>query len=163
MKRLLEQLTQRDSAAAMAEIVRLADVVDQAVTKCSGALPAPEVRERDESVRVRVGAEPFATALSHIIRNAQQATRPDGCVRVRIRRDGRTGVVEVADDGTGMDADFAAHRLFRPFDTTKGSQGMGMGAYQAREFVHAAGGNVDVTTAPGEGTTFRITLPLHEA
>ncbi|HUO83318.1 MAG TPA: XrtA/PEP-CTERM system histidine kinase PrsK [Gammaproteobacteria bacterium] len=162
MRRMLEQLTQRDSTAAAAEIVRLTDVVDQAVAKCNGPLPAPEVRERDESVRVRVGAESFAMALSHIIRNAQQATRADGSVQVRIRREGRTGVVEVADDGAGMDADFAANRLFRPFDTTKGSQGMGMGAYQAREFVHAAGGDVNVTTAPGAGTTFKIILPLHE-
>nr|MBA3563498.1 hypothetical protein [Gammaproteobacteria bacterium] len=63
----------------------------------------------------------------------------------------------------GMDADFAANRLFRPFDTTKGSQGMGVGAYQTREFVRAAGGEVDVVTAPGEGTTFKITLPLYES
>ncbi|MGH9176625.1 MAG: ATP-binding protein, partial [Vicinamibacterales bacterium] len=163
MNRLLEQLTRGDArAAVLPELVRLADVVDQAVGKCNGQMPVPQIRERDDTVRVRVAGEPFAAVLSHVIRNAQQATAADGCVHVRMRREGSMAVVEIEDDGTGMDADFAANRLFRPFDSTKGSQGMGMGAYQTREFVRAAGGEVEVVTAPGEGTTFKISLPLHQ-
>ncbi|MGH8496335.1 MAG: XrtA/PEP-CTERM system histidine kinase PrsK [Gammaproteobacteria bacterium] len=162
MNRLLEQLTRGEARAVLPEVVRLADVVDQAVGKCNGPKPAPQVRNRDESVRVRVAGEPFAAVLSHVIRNAQQATAADGYVHVCMRREGSMAVVEIADNGTGMDADFATNRLFRPFDSTKGSQGMGMGAYQTREFVRAAGGEVDVVTAPGEGTTFKISLPLHQ-
>ncbi|CAN5297433.1 PEP-CTERM system histidine kinase PrsK [soil metagenome] len=163
MNRLLEQLRRGDATGAMPEVVRLVDVVDQAVDKCNGAQPAPQVRTRDESLRIRVATERFAAVLGHVIRNAQQATAADGFVHVRMRCSDSMAIVEIADNGTGMDADFAANRLFRPFDTTKGSQGMGVGAYQAREFVRAAGGDVDVVTAPGEGTTFRITLPLYEA
>ena len=39
------------------------------------------------------------------------------------------------------------HRLFRPFDSTKGSKGMGIGAYQVREYARALGGDVEVWSA----------------
>jgi len=69
-------------------------------------------------------------------------------------------VIEVSDNGCGMDEQFVRERLFRPFDTTKGSKGMGIGAYQTREFVRASGGDVQVHSQPGTGTRFIIRLPL---
>jgi signal transduction histidine kinase len=69
-------------------------------------------------------------------------------------------VIEVRDTGRGMDADFLRQRLFRPFDTTKGTQGMGIGAFQTREFVRMAGGDVQVESEVGKGTRFVISLPL---
>jgi signal transduction histidine kinase len=66
----------------------------------------------------------------------------------------------VTDSGCGMNADFIKARLFRPFDSTKGSKGMGIGAYQVREYVHSIGGRVRVTSIPGEGTQFVLRLPL---
>jgi signal transduction histidine kinase len=59
-----------------------------------------------------------------------------------------------------MEEEFVRHRLFRPFDTTKGSQGMGVGAYQAREFIVASGGLMNVDSQPGLGTTITIHLPV---
>ena len=59
-----------------------------------------------------------------------------------------------------MDAAFIRERLFRPFDTTKGSQGMGIGAFQTREFVRMAGGDVHVESDVGKGTRFLISIPL---
>ena len=53
-----------------------------------------------------------------------------------------------------------AERLFKPFDTTKGNAGMGIGVYESREVVAAAGGRMEVTSEPGHGTTFRISLPV---
>ena len=44
------------------------------------------------------------------------------------------------------------------FDTTKGSEGMGIGAYQLREYVQSIGGSVDVSSTPGRGTTFVVRL-----
>jgi signal transduction histidine kinase len=58
-----------------------------------------------------------------------------------------------------MEPTFLRERLFRPFDSTKGSKGMGIGAYQAREFVRNAGGEITVESQAGQGTTFRISLP----
>jgi len=72
-------------------------------------------------------------------------------------------LIEVVDDGAGMEPDFVRERLFRPFDTTKGSKGMGIGAYQARTFVVEAGGSLRVESEPGKGTRFAIRLPVYAA
>ena len=69
-------------------------------------------------------------------------------------------VLRVIDQGAGMDAEFIRQRLFRPFDSTKGSKGMGIGAYQAREYARGLGVDVEVQSEPGKGTEFCIRLPL---
>ena len=61
-----------------------------------------------------------------------------------------------------MTPEFISERLFRPFDSTKGSESMGIGAYQAREYVRMLRGQLDVRSAPGEGTTFTLRLPAAE-
>ena len=50
-------------------------------------------------------------------------------------------------------------QLFKPFESTKGLTGMGIGAYQAREYVRQLGGNIDVTSEPGMGSCFSVLLP----
>ena len=67
-------------------------------------------------------------------------------------------VVEVVDSGPGMDAVFIRDQLFRPFMTSKAG-GSGIGAFQAREMVREAGGDLVVVSAPGQGTTMRLLLP----
>jgi signal transduction histidine kinase len=93
------------------------------------------------------------------VRNAQDATAPPGSVSIIVRQAGPHAVLEVADTGTGMDAEFVRNRLFRPFDTTKGERGLGIGAYEAREFVRKCGGTIEVDSTPGKGTRFIISLP----
>ena len=58
-----------------------------------------------------------------------------------------------------MSAEFIRNRLFRPFDSTKGVEGMGIGAYQARELVRKLGGELRVESQLKAGTTVIITLP----
>ena len=57
-----------------------------------------------------------------------------------------------------MSAEFIRERLFRPFDSTKGSHSMGIGAYQAREDVGTLVGQMGVSSEPGVGTVFTIQL-----
>lgn len=71
--------------------------------------------------------------------------------------------LSVADTGTGMSEDFLKERLFKPFDTTKGSKGMGIGAYQVREYVKSIGGRLKVRSHPGRGTCITLLLPLAES
>jgi signal transduction histidine kinase len=61
-----------------------------------------------------------------------------------------------------MDSKFIAERLFRPFDTTKGNAGMGIGVYETREYIVKLSGQIVVESQPGKGSTFTITLPLDE-
>jgi signal transduction histidine kinase len=102
-------------------------------------------------------------AVTHAIRNAQDATPPDGRLDVRLAAGDGRACIEVEDNGGGMDAEFVRHHLFKPFDSTKGAKGMGIGAYQIRETLRAAGGDVEVESEPGTGTLLRMSVPLAAA
>ena len=99
-------------------------------------------------------------AVCHAIRNAQDATDADGHINVDLVAGPSRCAIHIRDSGRGMDADFIQDRLFRPFDSTKGAEGMGIGAYQIRETVRMCGGDVEVDSVSGEGTTFTLHLPL---
>jgi putative PEP-CTERM system histidine kinase len=162
MSRLLEQL-RRGETFGVARRVRLAQVCAETVQRCTDRRPAPVLAAADEDLEVLVSAERLGLVLEHVIRNAQDATPPEGQVEVELRRAAHQAMIEVRDNGRGMDHTFIRERLFRPFDTTKGSQGMGIGAFQTREFVRMAGGDVRVESNVGKGTRFVIFLPLAAA
>ena len=100
------------------------------------------------------------TLTEHLIRNAQDATDDSGTIDVSLVVEGNNAVISISDTGSGMTPEFIRERLFRPFDSTKGSQSMGIGAYQAREYVRQLGGTLEVTSKVGEGTRFDIRLPV---
>ena len=162
MTRLMDQLRGR-ALAGESHRIELGSLCAEAVRRCATAAPVPTLEAGDRNVEVVVDRERLLQALEHVIRNAQQATPPDGSVIVSLTRAGEQAVLEVADTGSGMDAEFIHHRLFRPFDTTKGAGGFGIGAYQAREFVRGCGGQVEVESAPRKGTRFIFRLPLAPA
>jgi putative PEP-CTERM system histidine kinase len=159
MSRLLEQL-RRGEAASTPRRTALRTVAEEVVASCAQRRPQPVLEMPAEALEVVAQPERLALVLSHVIGNAQDATPATGSVRVTLRRDSDRAVIEVSDNGCGMDEQFVRERLFRPFDTTKGSKGMGIGAYQTREFVRASGGDVQVHSQPGRGTRFIIRLPL---
>lgn len=159
MTGLIGQLQSRDVHGQLRDVA-LAQVVDGAVTRCQGRRPTPRVECRLDGAIVRADAEKLGSIFDHTIRNAQEATGADGHVVIRLYADGDHVRLEVQDDGPGMDPEFVRDRLFRPFDTTKGSKGMGIGAYQTREYVRQLGGEVEVQSSPGRGTTLCIRLPL---
>jgi signal transduction histidine kinase len=99
-------------------------------------------------------------ALYHAIRNAQDATSADGEVVVALEPGDGHCIIRIADTGRGMDEEFVRERLFKPFDSTKGAQGMGIGAYQLRETVQAIGGQLRIESQPGVGTTVTIELKV---
>jgi signal transduction histidine kinase len=114
----------------------------------------------DRELPVSADPERLAAVIDHVIRNAQDATPPGGSVALRLDAVGDEAHLHVVDEGAGMDAEFVRQRLFRPFDSTKGSKGMGIGAYQTREYARWLGGDVEVHSTPGKGTDFCIRLPL---
>jgi putative PEP-CTERM system histidine kinase len=159
MTRLIEQLRSPDAAGRQREI-DLSEVLRAAIERTGSRLPRPQLLQAPEVARISADSERLGAILDHIIRNAQDATGVQGSIMVTLRVEAERALLTVEDTGSGMDMKFVQDRLFRPFDSTKGSKGMGIGAYQAREYVRYIGGDVEVRSAPGQGTRFSIMLPL---
>jgi PAS domain S-box-containing protein len=103
--------------------------------------------------------------VTNLLINALEALGGRGTIQIRARevkpdRDGLPPTVElrISDDGPGIPLD-VKERMFNPFFSTK-PQGSGLGLAIVRKIVDAHDGRIDVTTAPGEGTTFTIVLPI---
>lgn len=105
-------------------------------------------------------ADALRRSLRNLLRNAVEAGARSLKIAVRSTRLGEARAVEVAvrDDGPGMTPEQAA-RAFEPFFTTK-ARGTGLGLAISRQELEDAGGSLCCESAPGKGTTFRITLPL---
>lgn len=159
MTRLIEQISSYGAAAKL-DSIRLNDMVRTAVQRCSRREPIPSFDGAADDVWVKADAERLTAVIEHVVRNAQDAAIDGSTVTVSTARAGDEVTITVVDTGRGMDPEFVRERLFRPFDSTKGSKGMGIGAYQTREYIQMLGGRVEVQSSPGSGTRFSITLPV---
>ncbi|GAB4345487.1 MAG: PEP-CTERM system histidine kinase PrsK [Gammaproteobacteria bacterium] len=162
MNRLLEQL-RAGAVPRPCETVNLAQIAREAVEACADRMPRPELKGSEKVLMVDADRERLLSVIRHLILNAQEATPPDGFVRLRIGEEGETGYLEIADNGCGMDAEFVRDRLFRPFDSTKGLTGMGIGAFEGRELFRSMGGDIEVESVPGMGTRLRCLVPMDAA
>ncbi|MBQ0720359.1 MAG: PEP-CTERM system histidine kinase PrsK [Gammaproteobacteria bacterium] len=143
--------------------IDLTELLNKLVTSHSSRLPAPELEIRTPIQSVFADLEQLSTVFSHIIQNAQEATENTEQIIVRLFDHAGQVVIEVEDNGCGMDKEFIHQRLFKPFDSTKGLTGMGIGAFESREYIRSLGGNIDVESTPGKGSLFRITIPRPES
>ena len=122
-----------------------------------GSVPVePDITNDD--VRVRMDTQDLHSVLTHLVTNAMEASRQGDSVKVRMRVQESRVVLDVEDNGPGMDAAFVRNELFTPLRTTK-SRGHGIGAFQAREMVRSAGGDIEVISVPGHGTIMRVIMP----
>ena len=117
------------------------------------------------NVQVRLDRTRMGQVVLNLLQNALQAM-PDGgvlTVRTQRSRNRRGPVVEVSvgDTGQGIDADLR-EKLFVPFFTTK-QAGTGLGLPISRRIVEAHGGDLEVHSAPGRGSTFVVRLGADEA
>ena len=159
MKRLLVQL--RGAYTLEPPVPVALDVlVRQAVTARSGFKPAPRLEVGDGAVSVVGHPARLERVIGHLIQNAIEATPPEGSVVVRLSRQDGSAIIAIADTGRGMSEQFVRNRLFRPFESTKAT-GMGIGTYEARQYVRELGGRIEVESREAQGTVFRVTLPLY--
>ena len=107
---------------------------------------------------VAIGPGAFDAVMTHLLDNAVEAAGPAAPIRIVLCREPRQILLDIVDHGPGMSPDFVRDELFRPFRTSK-REGSGIGAFQARELLREAGGDLIVLSRPGEGTTMRMLLP----
>jgi putative PEP-CTERM system histidine kinase len=157
--RLIEQLG-RGAYVERREPVTLDEIVKAAIEHTQARRPIPALRVEAADLRVVASRDRLTQIVEHLIRNAQDVVSDRGSVTVRVASAGSDALIEVVDDGPGMSRQFVRDRLFRPFQGTKGAGGMGIGVYQAREYARSLGGDVTVSSVPGQGSTFRVRLPV---
>ena len=158
MNKVLTQLRRGEAKDAIRPI-SLADVLADAASSKRAFKLKPELTLPDTSLQVCADKERLTRAIGHILQNALEATPQTGKVSLSTQHEGDMAVVEIRDSGVGMEETFIRNHLFQPFDSTKGA-GMGIGAYESRETLRAMGGHIDVISTPGQGTLFRLSLPV---
>jgi signal transduction histidine kinase len=132
-----------------------------------------EARRRNVRLDLQVVGKTIATADAdklqqvalNLVRNALEAAREGGSVSVRLRERHEPEpslILEVEDTGAGIDPAVREH-LFEPFFTTKAATGgTGLGLSVVKSIVEEHRGTVEVIEAPGNGVTFRVSLPTGE-
>ena len=144
------------------EVVRATDgllqrVIGDNVELVTTLAKQPVVVKADRSQLERV--------ITNLAVNARDAMPGGGMLRIEVStvgfEAGHDGfaLLRVVDEGAGMDA-ATASRIFEPFFTTKGDTGTGLGLPTVHGIVAQSGGKVVVDTAPGNGSTFSVYLPL---
>ncbi|MFQ5519791.1 MAG: nitrogen regulation protein NR(II) [Candidatus Methylomirabilia bacterium] len=144
--------------------VNLAEILDEVVLLLEhGPLPpnVKIVRDYGQELSVRVDAQQLRQAIWNLCPNALDAMPEGGELRIGARIVGHERAqdleVWVADTGRGIKAEDLAH-VFEPFYSTK-AEGSGLGLAVVDRVVQEHGGQVEVWSAPGEGTTFTLRLP----
>lgn len=160
MRQLLLQLRDGTTSSSGGSGVNLERVMKSVKQSKLAQRPAIEVVVKDR-LSVRGDGDRIERVIGHLVQNALDATPANGFVQVTVTREGSMAAIEIRDSGTGMSAEFIRDKLFRPFTSTK-SSGMGIGAYESRQYVQELGGDVRVSSQEGDGTTFKVTLPLLE-
>jgi putative PEP-CTERM system histidine kinase len=161
MNRILMQLRSGGMPVEPPVPVPLIDIVQRAVSSKSLSAIVPQVHTNDADLWVTANAERLERVIGHLVQNAIEATPPEGSVDVRVAKRGADAIVEVCDTGRGMSEEFVRDTLFKPFESTK-QTGMGIGTFESREYIRELGGRMEVSSAPGKGSKFTISLPVVE-
>jgi putative PEP-CTERM system histidine kinase len=152
----------RDKLEIRSAEVDLNQVVKETLANLNGSLTGCCLVENLQPVpRLFVDQEQIQKVLTNLILNAGDAIGGDG--EIRVTTGTRNGWAELAvkDTGCGISHEFMDHCLFRPFRTTK-PKGTGIGLFQSKMIVEAHKGLLEVESREGQGSTFRVLLPVKE-
>jgi PAS domain S-box-containing protein len=137
----------------------LASVVEAA--EGEGAMRGVELVTRglDRELVAPVDGQRLRQAVTNVVRNALEAVErhPQPRVEVRLYPRGSAAVVEVADNGSGIASEHR-EKLFLPFFTTKPT-GTGLGMAIVKKIMDLHGGEIEIDSAPGDGTAVRLVIP----
>jgi len=146
------------------EPVRLDELVRSAVESFHDQAPGCEIEvDAQDGLVVQGNAEQLRRVVVNLVENAVQYGGPESVVRLTVKRRGRRGILQVSDSGPGIAEEHIPHifdRFYRVDSARRRSTGgTGLGLAIVREIITAHGGSVQVESHPGQGSTFRVTLP----
>jgi signal transduction histidine kinase len=152
-------MSAKPQSAALAP-VQLSSMVAAAVDSVRSQLTHRQIGLTVESGtdgRVLADAARLPRALVNILTNAAEATRPGGAIRVVTRTDGDMRVIEISDEGVGIDPALIGH-IFDPFVTGR-PDGIGLGLLNARDIIESHHGRIGLASGAERGTVVTIWLP----
>ena len=119
------------------------------------------VKDIPESVpKVMVNGDQLEQVFINIVLNSGDAMSGEGRLEVRVKPNGKFLEVDFSDSGPGIPPD-RIERIFDPFYTTK-ENGTGLGLSVSYTIVRSFGGSITASSKPGEGSIFRVRLPIYE-
>jgi putative PEP-CTERM system histidine kinase len=158
LEKMLTQLRNKSVIENERARVNIAQLLEKVVKQRN--LQQPHINlSCANDIAVVIEPETFSSVINHLLQNAQEATNESGWVNISVDYIDQALHISISDNGCGMSETFIKERLFKPFDTTKGNAGMGIGVFEAKQFVENLGGSIQVTSAEGKGTTFVLTIP----
>jgi heavy metal sensor kinase len=171
ISQLVERLLTLARIDAGVDRLRTEKVDVAALAEQCTALVRPLAEARGLSLRLHNSGEAVLSAdpgklrevLTNLLHNAIEYNRPQGSVELTVARDNGTLRVEVRDTGIGIAPEVRAHifeRFYRA-DPSRHAEGLhaGLGLAIVKGYVDLMGGSIDVESAPGQGSTFRVELP----
>ncbi|MCS5712060.1 XrtA/PEP-CTERM system histidine kinase PrsK [Candidatus Berkiella aquae] len=159
--RLLLQMRDRGKLLG-SQTIHIAQALQKVIQLTNHRHPIPRMDWQivSNDIQVLGNEDQFVNILCHLVENAQQATAEHGEVTLSVMlNDGKLSIA-IRDSGCGMEAEFLHGDLYKPFITTKGEKGMGIGVYEAKEYVNHVGGKLSVETEKNKGSTFTLEFPL---
>ena len=166
MTRLLKQLSDNsDKQTAVssqnnaASSFSINSLIKELVHKFSKNKPAPIYSDYKDDIFIFADYEKLLNVIGHIIQNAQEACYESGTINVYLTMQNNYAEVKIIDSGCGMTQDFIKNDLFRPFQSSKGVSGMGIGAYQCQQYVLSLNGTLEVSSQKDTGSEFTISIP----
>ena len=160
MNKMMDVLSGK-STSSKSSRVNIISVLEELVhhRQIAGGKPVPILGCESSTFFVKADKNQLLAILGHLVQNAQDATDDNGKITISQQRSTDGVVIEIEDTGSGMSEDFIKNNLFKPFKTTKGTKGMGIGVYEAREIILAIGGRIEVRSEVNKGTCFKLTIP----
>jgi len=139
--------------------MNLNDLLEETLSALNGQVSSRIVRCMEDLPAIPLDGEQVRKVCLNLLLNAIEASPPAGKIEVRtFAKDGDV-VLIIADHGCGISREFIQSSLFRPFQTTK-PHGLGIGLFQCKKIVEAHKGRIEVESEEGNGSTFRVVLPL---
>ncbi len=137
----------------------LEEVVTSTLTGLNGLIKTSIVEELHPVPRVFLDPVQISKVLTNLVLNAHEAIGDEG--EILVITGSQDGWVEltVSDNGCGISKEFMDQFLFQPFRTTK-TRGTGIGLFQSKMIVDAHKGQIEVESREGEGSIFRVLLPV---
>ncbi|MDP2561118.1 XrtA/PEP-CTERM system histidine kinase PrsK [Psychrobium sp. 1_MG-2023] len=175
---MLSQLRTKQSQQQQRSSINLKSFLKEIINKVSYT-PVPQLiidvnEGTNPSPNLYLEPEKLTNIILHLIKNAQDAchasliegesslskeSMANHSVTIALKQTVKHWIISIKDSGVGMTQDFIEHRLFKPFDTTKGNAGMGIGAYEAKHYIEDIGGQLEIDSIEHQGTCINLLIP----